>query len=111
VRRAAPLLFWSGVLSVLALVLTVWATWDWLAIAMLWSAPAATLVWALIEWRAGPPVERPHPARDASLPTLIFALGAAALVLGAAVGLGAAIVGAGLILAGAAGMVHERRPG
>jgi TRAP-type C4-dicarboxylate transport system permease small subunit len=111
VRRAAPLLFSSGVLSALALLLTIWATWDWLAIAMLWGAPAVALVWALVEWRAGPPVQRARPARDVSLPTLIFALGAVGLLLGAVVGLWAALVGAGLVLAGVAGIAHERRPG
>jgi hypothetical protein len=109
VRRAAPLLFWSAVLSVLALVLTVWSTWDWQAIAMLWSAPAATLVWALIEWRAGPPVERPRAAPDVSLSTLVVALGALGLVLGAVTGLWAAIVGAGFVVAGGAGVLRERR--
>jgi hypothetical protein len=108
-KRAAPLVFSSFVLSVLALVLTVWSTWDWLAISMLWSAPAVALAWALLEWRAGPPVERPRPAPDVSLSTLFVGLGAVGLLLGAIVGLWAALLGAGLVVAGAAGVVHERR--
>jgi hypothetical protein len=103
------LLFWSAVLSVLALLLTLWATWDWLAIAMLWSAPAGMILWAVVEWRAGPPVERPRRVPDASFPTLLLAFGALWLLLGAVVGWWAAMLGAGLALAGAAGIVRERR--
>ena len=109
VRRAAPILFWAAVLSVLASVLTVWATWDWEAIAMLWSAPAVAVVWAVAEWRAGPPLERPRPSPDVSLSTLLAAFGAFWLVLGAVAGLWAALLGAGLVVAGAAGILRERR--
>jgi hypothetical protein len=107
-RRAAPLLVWAAVLSVLALMLTIWSTWDWLAISMLWSAPAVAVVWALLEWWAGPPVERPRADPDVSLSTLIVALGAVWLLLGAVVGAWAALLGAGLIVAGAAGVFRER---
>lgn len=108
-RRAAPILFWAFVLSVLATVLTIWVTWDWQAIAMLWSAPAVALAWAVVEWLAGPPVERPRPSPDVSLSTLLAAFGAFWLVLGAVVGLWAALLGAGLVVAGGAGLLHERR--
>ncbi|MDX6410733.1 MAG: hypothetical protein QOE91_249 [Gaiellaceae bacterium] len=108
-RRAAPILFWAAVLSVLATLLTIWATWDWEAIAMLWSAPAVALVWAAAEWRAGPPAERLRRSADASLSTLVIAFGALWLVLGAVVGLWAALLGAGLVVAGAAGILRERR--
>jgi hypothetical protein len=109
VRRAAPFLFWGLVLSALALVLTIWSTWDWQAIAMLWSGPVIALVWALAEWRAGPPVERPRPSPDLSLSTLLAAFGVFWLVLGAVVGLWAALLGGGLVVGGAAGMLRERR--
>jgi hypothetical protein len=88
--------------------LTLWATWDWEPIAMLWSAPAIAVLWAVAEWRAGPPVERPRASPDASLSTLLAAFGAFWLVLGAVVGLWAAMLGAGLVVAGVAGMLHER---
>jgi hypothetical protein len=108
-RRAAPFLFWAFVLSVLALVLTLWVSWDWQAIAMLWSAPAIAVVWALAEWWVGPPVERARPSPDVSLPTLVLAAGAVGLLLGAVVGLWSALLGAGLVVAGAGGILRERR--
>src|SRR5260370_18055601 len=107
-RRAAPILFWAFVLSVLATLLTIWATWDWQAIAMLWSAPAVALVWAAAEWRAGPPAERLRRSPDVSLSTLLTGFGALWLVLGAVVGLWGALVAAGLVLSGAVGILPGR---
>jgi hypothetical protein len=107
--RVAPLLFWSAVLSAAALLLTIWATWDWLAYAMLWSAPALGFGWALAEWRAGPPMERPRSSPDVSLSTLLLAAGAVGLLLGAVVGLWSVLLGGGLVVAGAAGLLRERR--
>jgi hypothetical protein len=89
--------------------LTIWASWDWLAYAMLWSAPAVGLLWALVEWRVGPPVERPRASPEVSLSTLVFAAGALGLMLGPVVGLWSALLGGGLFVAGAAGLLLERR--
>jgi hypothetical protein len=108
-RRALPLFAWSALLALLAIVLTVWAQQDWLAYTMLWGAAAATLVWALVEWRLGPARDRPRRLPDTSMWTLLIAAGASGALLGALFGAWLAILGGGLVVAGAFGLLRERR--
>ena len=109
-RRALPLLGWGALLAVLALVLTIWAEWDWLAYTLLWASAGATIVWGLVEWRAGRPHEHPRALPDVSLWTLLVAVGVTVAVLGALFGAWLGILGGGLVVAGALGLVRERRP-
>jgi hypothetical protein len=106
--------FWTAVWAVMLLAHTAYmgafaGEIDLVDVLLLGGAGIAVGMAALVAMRRGDAEPAAEPARDASLPTVLAAVGFAALVVGVELGPWLLAMGAGVLAAGLIGLVRERR--
>jgi hypothetical protein len=106
--------FWTAVWAAMLLAHTAYMgafadEIDLVDVLLLGGAGIAVCMAALVAMRRGDAEPTVEPARDNSLPTVLAAVGVAALVVGVELGPWLLAMGAGVLVAGLTGLARERR--